>query len=64
MYNLYQEGEITYEDALKYADSANEVRLMIKLQSTGESTADMSEALERISLVDKDDGGGRGGFTR
>jgi twitching motility protein PilU len=31
LYNLYQEGEITYEDALKYADSANEVRLMIKL---------------------------------
>ncbi len=64
LYNLYQEGEITFEDALKYADSANEVRLMIKLQSTGESTAGMSEALERISLVDKDDGGGRGGFTR
>jgi Tfp pilus assembly pilus retraction ATPase PilT len=31
LFNLYQEGEISYEDALRYADSANEVRLVIKL---------------------------------
>ncbi|EMR13151.1 twitching motility protein PilU [Methylophaga lonarensis MPL] len=31
VYDLYKAGEITYEDALKNADSANEVRLMIKL---------------------------------
>jgi twitching motility protein PilU len=55
LYNLYQEGEITYEDALKYADSANEVRLMIKLQTTGGSDSDMSQTLDRISLVDKDE---------
>jgi twitching motility protein PilU len=28
---LYRGGIVTYEDALRYADSANEVRLMIKL---------------------------------
>ncbi|MGQ9659283.1 MAG: PilT/PilU family type 4a pilus ATPase [Thermochromatium sp.] len=32
LFNLYQEGEISYEDALRHADSANEVRLMVKLQ--------------------------------
>jgi len=32
LYNLYRQGEISYDDALKYADSTNEVRLMIKLQ--------------------------------
>ncbi|MCC5797171.1 MAG: PilT/PilU family type 4a pilus ATPase [Methylophaga sp.] len=31
VYDLYKSGEISYEDALKNADSANEVRLMIKL---------------------------------
>lgn len=31
LYELYKGGEITYEDALSYADSANDLRLMIKL---------------------------------
>ncbi len=31
LYNLHQEGEITYDDALSHADSANDLRLMIKL---------------------------------
>lgn len=62
LYDLYQEGEITYEDALRYADSANEVRLMIKLQ-TGGPTPEMTEALERIALVEKE-GEGAGGLLR
>ncbi|MCY1293137.1 twitching motility protein [compost metagenome] len=33
LFNLYSQGEITYEDALLYADSANDLRLMIKLGS-------------------------------
>jgi twitching motility protein PilU len=63
LYDLYQEGEITYEDALKYADSANEVRLMIKLQTSG-PTPEMAEMLNRISLVKKDEGEGTGGIIR
>ncbi len=31
LYKLYTEGEISYDDAMAHADSANEVRLMIKL---------------------------------
>jgi twitching motility protein PilU len=31
LYELYKVGEITYEDALAHADSANDLRLMIKL---------------------------------
>jgi twitching motility protein PilU len=64
LYALYREGEITYEDALKYADSANEVRLMIKLQTEGGLSPEMTETLDQISLVDKDDGRGSGGFIR
>jgi twitching motility protein PilU len=34
LFDLYEEGEISYQDALRLADSANEVRLMIKLHGT------------------------------
>ncbi|MGY0218545.1 PilT/PilU family type 4a pilus ATPase [Endozoicomonadaceae bacterium StTr2] len=38
LFKLYREGVITYEDALAHADSANDLRLMIKLESgSGES---------------------------
>lgn len=33
LFNLYSQGEITYEDALLHADSTNDLRLMIKLGS-------------------------------
>ncbi len=33
LYELYDSGEITYEDALSHADSPNDLRLMIKLGS-------------------------------
>ena len=52
LYGLYKEGEITYEDALLHADSANEVRLMIKL---GDSNADrLSEQLDSVELIDQE----------
>jgi|TARA_R110001583_G_scaffold24486_4_gene89414 twitching motility protein PilU len=31
LYDLYQSGEITYQDAIAHADSANDLRLLIKL---------------------------------
>jgi twitching motility protein PilU len=34
LFALFKEGEITQEDALHFADSANEVRLMIKLDKS------------------------------
>ncbi len=34
LFDLYKQGKIAYEDAIRYADSANEVRLMIKLDSS------------------------------
>ncbi|HSQ07690.1 MAG TPA: type IV pili twitching motility protein PilT, partial [Chromatiaceae bacterium] len=52
--NLYQEGEIAVEDALRHADSANELRLMIKLRSggSGEAPVGLSQQVDMISLVD------------
>lgn len=41
LYDLYQAGEITYDDALKHADSANDLRLLIKLgKAEGDSYLD------------------------
>jgi twitching motility protein PilU len=51
---LYRDDIITYEDALKYADSANEVRLMIKLGTLdGEALADEVD-IDGITLLDED----------
>lgn len=57
LFRLYQEGEISFEDALKHADSANEVRLMIKLQPGGAaaSAGDAGRQQDQISLVDRDE---------
>jgi twitching motility protein PilU len=55
VYDLYKAGEISYEDALKNADSANEVRLMIKLGTeSGELPAD--DSVDSLSLEPEDEG--------
>ena len=49
LYDLYDAGEITYEDALSHADSANDLRLLIKLGS--ESDAEyLSNAADELSM--------------
>ncbi len=54
LYDLYDAGEITYEDALSHADSANDLRLMIKLKS--ETDADyLNNAADELSIDDSDD---------
>src|SRR5690606_33416745 len=49
LFELYQAGEISYEDALRYADSANEVRLRIKLAQGGDAHS-LSAGLDGVSL--------------
>jgi twitching motility protein PilU len=39
LFDLYKAGEITYENALKHADSPNDLRLLIKLDAEGASDA-------------------------
>lgn len=54
VYDLYKAGEITYDDALKNADSANEVRLMIKLGAeSGELPED--DAIQGLALEPDED---------
>ena len=49
LFELYQAGEITYEDALRHADSANEVRLAIKLSQGGDANT-LAAGLDGIGL--------------
>jgi twitching motility protein PilU len=37
LFDLYEQGHISYEDALRNADSKNELRLRVKLESKRES---------------------------
>lgn len=53
LFDLYSRGEITYEDALAHADSANDLRLLIKLDKDDLATAHESPA--GLSLEDNDD---------
>ena len=51
LYHLYEEGEISYEDALRHADSANEVRLMIKL-GANRSSDSLVQGLDGVGFLD------------
>jgi twitching motility protein PilU len=54
LYELYETGFISYEDALRNADSKNELRLRIKLESKRENKAiDDGGALK---IVEEEDG--------
>ena len=57
LYNLYVQGEITYEDALLHADSSNDLRLMIKLgsETDGEHLTSVSQGLT-LEVSDNDPG--------
>jgi len=58
LYNLYVQGEITYEDALLHADSSNDLRLMIKLGSETDSEH-LSSVSQGLTLEVSDDDPGR-----
>ncbi|WP_324732286.1 PilT/PilU family type 4a pilus ATPase [Pseudomonas paeninsulae] len=57
LYNLYSQGEITYEDALLYADSANDLRLLIKLgsEADGDHLTHLSDGLS-LEVAPEDPG--------
>lgn len=49
LYDLYTQGEISYDNAIAYADSANDLRLMIKL-GPEQSSEKLSKAAQNLSL--------------
>ena len=51
LFDLYEEGRISYEDALRNADSVNDLRLMIKLHSKEAKTKDLNTGIEHLNIV-------------
>ena len=51
LFDLYEKQAITYEDALRNADSLNDLRLQIKLNSTRGKSMDLSAGTESFAIV-------------
>lgn len=51
LFDLYEANMITYEDALRNADSLNDLRLQIKLHSTRAKVRDLASGTEHFSVV-------------
>jgi twitching motility protein PilU len=51
LFRMYKDGKITYDDALRYADSSNEVRLAVKLSEGGDMDS-LSANLKDVELLD------------
>jgi len=55
LFDLYETDLITYEDALRNADSMNELRLKIKLQGKAAKGADKLGGLEHLQIEEEED---------
>ena len=51
LFDLYEEGAISYEDALRNADSVNELRLKIKLEGKEAKDKDVMSGIEHLNIV-------------
>ncbi len=51
LFDLYEQGRISYEDALRFADSTNEVRLNIKLHGKEMKDKDLTKGIEHLDIV-------------
>jgi twitching motility protein PilU len=55
LFDLYEADAITYEDALRNADSMNELRLKIKLQGKEAKAGDRLAGLDHLSLEEDEE---------
>ncbi|MBL8342216.1 MAG: PilT/PilU family type 4a pilus ATPase [Rubrivivax sp.] len=51
LFQLYEDNHISYEDALRNADSVNDLRLQIKLQSQRARKLDLAEGTEHMRVI-------------
>ena len=51
LFDMYENNVITYEDALRNADSVNDLRLQIKLNSQRAKTQDLAAGTEHLAIV-------------
>jgi twitching motility protein PilU len=51
LFDLHESGAISYEEALRNADSVNDIRLKIKLEGQGAKDKDLSAGLDHLGMV-------------
>jgi len=51
LFDLYEEERITYEDALRNADSVNDLRLQIKLNSRHSNPGELKDSIKELGVV-------------
>jgi twitching motility protein PilU len=51
LFDLYEANAVTYEDALRNADSVNDLRLQIKLHSQRARNPDLASGTEHLTIV-------------
>lgn len=51
LFSMYQKGLISYDNAIRHADSANDLRLTVKLSEGADADA-LSERLKNFDLID------------
>ncbi|MFA6311704.1 MAG: PilT/PilU family type 4a pilus ATPase [Sterolibacterium sp.] len=51
LFDLYEEGRISYEDALRNADSVNDLRLQVKLHGKESKDRDMNAGIQHLDIV-------------
>ena len=51
LFDLFEAGKISYEDALRNADSVNDLRLLIKLDSTDSKNRDVFSGTDHLDIV-------------
>jgi twitching motility protein PilU len=51
LFDLYESRHIRYEDALRHADSVNDLRLQIKLQSARARSVDLAVGTEHLKVL-------------
>jgi twitching motility protein PilU len=51
LFDLYENRHVTYEDVLRNADSVNDLRLQIKLQSARARNTDLAAGTEHLKVV-------------
>jgi twitching motility protein PilU len=51
LFDLFEADKISYEDALRNADSVNDLRLAIKLHSKNAKASDLTKGIEHLDIV-------------
>lgn len=64
LFNLQQEGLVSYEDALRNADSLNDLRLRFKLEGKDSKKEDLMHGLDSMQMAEDPDDAADSGMLR